>query len=227
LKPDDSFSFGLTLFGSHLDLFPYVAIALQTMGYLGIGRRIQENNWRRGRFVIDEVQVVNLLSGEAKPVQSKGSSRLAFPDLPTTWADAEALAARLPSDQVTLHLHTPLRLIEQHRLVRRSLLRPLVGRLLERHDFLALEYGGIAFECETRDELIEMAGTVDTIRDETRWVEVRSYSRRQQKGTPMGGLIGTVTYSGNLRLLLPLLCWGMVLQVGKDTTKGNGVYVMN
>jgi hypothetical protein len=39
-------------------------------------------------------------------------------------------------------------------------------------------------------------------------------------------LIGAITFAGNLKPLLPLLAWGMVLQVGKDTTKGNGVYLM-
>src|SRR5215470_1856033 len=43
LNPGESFSFGLTLFGSHLNLFPYVAMALQQMAQSGIGRRTQEN----------------------------------------------------------------------------------------------------------------------------------------------------------------------------------------
>src|SRR6266496_1913691 len=175
-KPGDSFEFGLTLFGCRLDLFPYVAMALQKMAQSGIGRRTQENNWRRGRFTVDEVQVINLLSGELKLVQSSDSNRVTVPDLPTTWADAEAFAARLPPDQLTLRFLTPLRLTDQKKLVKRSLLRPLVERLLERHDFLAREYGGNMFERETRVTLIEIADTEEVMRDETRWIEVRSYS---------------------------------------------------
>ena len=201
-------------------------MALQHMAQAGIGRRTQENNWRRGRFVVNQVQAINLLSGEEKLVQSSGSNRVTVPDLPTTWADAEALAARLPTNQVTLRFLTPLRLTENKKLVKSSLLRPLVERLLERHDFLAREYGGIAFEQETRVTLIEMADTVEVMRDETRWVEVRSYSRRQNKSTPISGLMGEITFQGNLQPLLPLLAWGMVIQVGKDTTKGNGVYTI-
>lgn len=223
-KPGDSFTFGLTLFGCRLDVFPYVAMALQTMGRAGVGRRLQDNNWQRGRFVVDEVQVVNLLSGEVKPVQTADSKRVAVPDLPTRWADAEAFAARLRTDEVTLRFLTPLRLTEDKKLVKRWLLRPLVERLLERHDFLAREYGGKAFEAEMRFKLIEVADSVEVVQDATRWVELRSYSRRQHKGTPIGGLMGEMRYGGNIQPLLPLLAWGMVLQVGKDTTKGNGVY---
>jgi len=224
--PGESFSFGLTLFGCRLDLFPYVAMALQHMAQAGIGRRTQENSWRRGRFVVNQVQAINLLSGEEKLVQSSGSNRVTVPDLPTTWADAEALAVKLPTNQVTLRFLTPLRLTENKKLVKSSLLRPLVERLLERHDFLAREYGGRAFEQETRVTLIEIADTEEVMRDETRWIEVRSYSRRQNKSTPIGGLMGEITFQGNLQPLLPLLAWGMVIQVGKDTTKGNGVYTI-
>ncbi len=226
-KPGDSFEFGLTLFGCRLDLFPYVAMALQKMAQSGIGRRTQENNWQRGRFTVDEVQVINLLSGETKLVQSSDSNRVTVPDLPTTWTDAEAFAVRLPPDRLTLRFLTPLRLTDQKKLVKRSLLRPLVERLLERHDFLAREYGGNMFEREERDRLIEIAGNVEVLEDTTAWTDVNSYSRRQGKSTPIGGLIGAITFGGSLQPLLPLLAWGMVLQVGKDTTKGNGIYAMS
>jgi len=227
LKPSDQFSFGLTLFGCRLDLFPYVAMALQLMAQSGIGRRTQENNWRRGRFTVDEIQASNLLSGETKLVQASASNRVIVPDLPTTWADAEALAAILPSDRVTLHFLTPLRLTDQQKLVKHSLLRPLVERLLERHDFLASEYGGQAFAYDERNNLIELASAAEVLQDKTTWEDVSSYSRRQGKSTPIGGLMGAITFGGNLRPLLPLLAWGMVLQAGKDTTKGNGVYSMH
>src|SRR5262249_24301944 len=125
LKPGEQFSFGLTLFGCRLDLFPYVTMALHNMAEAGIGRRTQENNWRRGRFAVDQVQAINLLSSEAKLVQSSASNHVTVPDLPTTWTDAEAFATRLSPDRVTLHFPTTLRLTDQKRLVRRSLLRPL------------------------------------------------------------------------------------------------------
>ncbi len=224
LQLGNRFSFGLTLFGCRLDLFPYVAMALQLLAQSGIGRRTQENNWRRGRFTIDEIQAVNLLSGETKLVQAPGSNRVIVPDLPTTWTDAETYAATVPSDRVTLYFLTPLRLTDQKKLVKHSLLRPLVERLLERHDFLASEYGGQAFARDERNNLIEQAATAEVLQDKTSWEDVSSYSRRQGKSTPIGGLMGTISFGGHLRPLLPLLAWGTVLQVGKDTTKGNGVY---
>lgn len=222
--PGESFSFGLTIFGQRLDLFPYVAMALHEMGRHGIGRRVPQNAWERGRFVIEHVQALNPLTGEAHTVQQAGSQRIAVPNLPTTWQDAIAQAATLPQDQVTLRFLTPLQLIDQKQLVKRPVLRPLVQRLLERHDALAQEYGGQPFDVDTRTLLIAATNDVLLIHDRARWVDLDSYSRRQRHTTPIGGLLGEATYAGDLALVLPLLVWGTVLQAGKDTVKGNGVY---
>lgn len=223
----DSFEFGLTLFGYRVKLFPYVAMSLQAMSQRGIGRRLQDNEWQRGRFVVDDVQIHNLLTGEAKVISIEASThtaRMQVPDVPTSCIDAELFAKTLPKERIMLHFLTPMRLIEDHKLLMRPLLRPLIQRLLERHDSLAREYGGTAFDEQTRNVLTEVAEKVEIMHDETEWTEVRSYSRRQRKGMAISGLKGTVTYRGDLQPLLPLLAWGMVLQVGKGTTKGNGIY---
>lgn len=224
--PGESFTFGLTLFGCRLELFPYIAIALHAMGQHGIGRRVPENNWERGKFQIDQVQAVNLLTGVTQSIQVAGSPRVQVPDLPMTWADAAARAASLPHERITLRLLTPMRLIDAQKLVHCLHLRPLVQRLIERHDALAREYGGTGIAPETRNAWISAAETIILERDATRWLDLASFSRRQKRTMPIGGLVGEVTYQGDLRPLLPLLVWGTILQAGKDTTKGNGVYVV-
>lgn len=220
----DSFEFGLTLFGCRIELFPYIAMSLQEMSHRGIGRRIQDNEWQRGRFVVENIHVHNLLTGEAKAIPTETSTRIQVPDVPTTCIDAELFARTLPKEQLTLRLLTPVRLIEENKLLMRPLLRPLIQRLLERHDSLAREYGGVAFDEQTRNELTTTAEKVEILNNETKWTEVRSYSRRQRAGIAISGLKGIVTYRGDFQSLLPLLAWGMVLQVGKGTTKGNGIY---
>ncbi len=174
--------------------------------------------------MIETVEAINPLTGEAQTVQAAGSPRIAVPDLPTTWADAEARAQTLPPDQIMLCFLTPLRLVDQKQLVKRPLLRPLVQRLLERHDALASEYGGEAFPVERRTALVTAADTVQLVQDRTQWIDLTSYSGRQRRTTPIGGILGEATYRGDLQALMPLLVWGTVLQAGKDTVKGNGVY---
>ena len=72
-----------------------------------------------------------------------------------------------------------------------------------------------------------MAGRATTVRDDTRWVELRSYSTRQRRATPIGGLMGRITLAcDDWRPFLPWLLWGQFTHVGKDAVKGNGWYVI-
>lgn len=224
LKPGDPLVFGVTLFGRRLELFPYVAMALQTMGKNGMGQRVETSDWQRGRFTVDRLQIVNPLTGQQQTIQEAGKSQLVFPDLPTTWSDALMRAAQLPSQHLTLHFITPLRLKEDRGYVTRPLLLPLVKRLLERYDFLALDNDSTPFTKQEREQLLKQAAAVEIVRDDTQWTLTRSHSSRQGKTVSIAGLTGMVTYSGELKPLLPLLVWGTVMQVGKATTKGNGIY---
>jgi hypothetical protein len=227
--PGESFTFGLTLFGCRIELFPYVAIGLAEMGKHGIGRRVPENAWERGKFRIEQVQAVNLLSGEAQVVLQSGNNLVHVPDMPMTLAHAQTQAeAQMDDGPTTLQLRflTPLRLTSKKQLVKQPHLQPLVARLVDRHDSLAREYGGEPLGKDAYQQMTAAAAQVELLDNATRWVDLGSYSRRSRRATPIGGLVGSATYRGDgaLRELLPLLAWGSVIQVGKDTTKGNGVY---
>jgi hypothetical protein len=45
----------------------------------------------------------------------------------------------------------------------------------------------------------------------------------QGRALPIGGLVGTISFQGELAPLLPWLLWSRLLGVDKDVTKGNGV----
>jgi len=50
------------------------------------------------------------------------------------------------------------------------------------------------------------------------------FSGRQKQRIKMGGLVGLVTYAGDLADYLPLLALGEFIHVGKGTVFGNGQY---
>ncbi|MFD3163824.1 CRISPR system precrRNA processing endoribonuclease RAMP protein Cas6 [Herpetosiphon sp. NSE202] len=222
--PDEQFAWGLTLIGQSTKLFPYVAMALHMMGQNGLGKRVAANDWERGRFVVEQVDAVQLLHDQTQLIQAAGSQRIQTPNLPMTWADAEQIAQTLSNATIRLHFMTPLRIIEQKILLKVPQLRPIVQRLTERHDGLAREHGSEPFSYEQRQAFLGAAAAIKLVQNDTHWVDLDSYSARQRRKTPIGGLVGSAEYSGDLALLLPLLVWGSVIQVGKDTTKGNGVY---
>jgi hypothetical protein len=110
-------------------------------------------------------------------------------------------------------------------------LRVLCARFSERLDALVREYASQAGEPsdpeharERAQRLAEHAARVTLTENATRWVDVASYSARQQRSTPIGGLIGRATYTGDLAPLHELLVWGELLHVCKNAVKGDGHY---
>ena len=124
---------------------------------------------------------------------------------------------------VTLELLTPMRLVMAGVLAKRLTFPLLMRRLLRRlTDLTRTATGGHpGFDHEA---LLQGAEVVRVVEDLTRWVDVPSYSSRQGRLTPIGGLMGTVTFEGNLQPFAPWLTWGAIVHIGKDATKGNGYY---
>lgn len=221
----DTVTFGLTLFGSIVEIFPYLVLALELLAEAGIGQRLDEAGARRGRLQVRSITATNILTGQRQAIYQRGLPRIERPMLPITNEDVVNRAERLPVDRLTLTIMTPMRLIEGGGLVRRLTARVLVQRLIERFDALCREYGdGSTLAVPDREALIAMAGRVINNDDRSRWVEVQSYSARQRRLTPISGLVGSVTLVGELASLRTILVWGELIRAGKNAVKGAGWY---
>ncbi|HEU5349365.1 MAG TPA: CRISPR system precrRNA processing endoribonuclease RAMP protein Cas6 [Ktedonobacterales bacterium] len=241
--PGDTLRFRITLIGRAIAFFPYLALATQLMEHNGIGRPLRENGGRRGRFEINRIELVNPFSDETQLLYQRGQTKVSSPTLPTTVAHVTQRARALPADALTLRFLTPTRLVDRGQLVRHPSLRVICARLAERLDALTREYASasappadpgdpesaLASQAaqEMRDRaqrLAEHAARITVVENATRWVDVASYSARQQRSTPIGGLVGHATYVGDLAPLRELLVWGELLHVGKNAVKGDGRY---
>ena len=225
----ETFAFGLTLIGQAAQLFPYVVMAAQAVEQTGLGRRLGANGGRRGALQIDAIAAVNPLHGTRAPLYTRGCPQVQTPGLPIDANAVAAHAAALPSDRLTLRFQTPLRLTEkrdgQTRLVHRFDPRPFFARLAWRLDELTCAYGGDAPASDHR-ALLDCVDSACVADDQTRWVDVVSYSSRTRQRTPIGGLVGQVTLVGNLAPLRELLVWGSLIHVGKNAVKGDGWYTI-
>jgi hypothetical protein len=224
-QPGDALAFRVSLFGPAAQLFPYVVLAAQELAEDGLGRRLQANGGQRGTLRLESLSAINPLSGTRQVLFLRGSPQVQTPGLVVTADDVAAAAAALPNDQLTLTFHTPLRLIERGQLVQRFALRPFVQRLKERVDQLAQTYGdGLALP---RYDFADLLAPVQIASDSTRWLDVVSYSARQGRRLPIGGLVGTITLTGELaQPLRELLVWGALVHVGKNAVKGDGWYTL-
>ncbi len=226
-QPGETLEFGLTLFANALDLFPYIIVGVRELERGGIGISRPEPGGRgygRGRFQVKSIRAVNPLTGQQQSVLQHGDSLVTVPDVPITPAHVAAAAALAPStDRVTLDYLTPVRLVDQGRLVHGPAFVPQMLRLFERLDALSHRFGSPILP-DDRGPLYAAAERVTLVDDATRWVELESYSFRMRTKSPIGGFVGKATFAGPLATLLPWLLWGQFTHVGKDAVKGNGLY---
>lgn len=226
-EPGETFTFGLTLFGTIIQLLPYIMLSMNTLEEGGLGRRVQEHHGVRGRFTIKHVESCNLFNDTQHVIYEAGRPLVNTSTLTMTEGEVQARAATLSPERLSLTFLTPTRLRDQSRLVKQAEFGPLVHRLLERFAALDMTYGeGDGAFTQQRQQLVERAEQVQCVEDATYWEEVGSYSRRQQRMTPISGLRGRATFAGDLTPFRELLVWGEAMHVGKSCVKGNGWYTI-
>jgi hypothetical protein len=231
LEPGQQVTFGLTLIGRAGKLFPYVVLAAQGMERNGLGRALREHRWRRGRFTVERIEAVHPFTGVQATLFVRGTQQVRSPDLGITAADVARRAAALPDGPLSLRFLTPTRLTAEKALVPRPEPQPLLRRLAERVDALEHEYATTqppaseAAPAVGRWYHVAETASLQLARCDVRWVDAKSYSNRQHRALPIGGFVGTATYTGALTpALRELLVWGEVLHVGKNCVKGDGWY---
>lgn len=127
------------------------------------------------------------------------------------------------ADSVTLTFETPVRVKQNDSLVTDLQFPLLVRSLAERIALLAhFHCGAPLADVRLASEADGVAVTSSTLQ----WRDWKRYSSRQQTSMKLGGLVGTVTYAGDLTPFLPLLLAGEVLHAGKATAFGLGKYHM-
>jgi hypothetical protein len=226
IQAGEELAFHISLFGEAARYLPYFVLAVPEAGRNGMGPG-------RGRFSLKTIHAEHPLI-EDWPVLKEGENVVRPPSRPVAQADilqaAESLAVRLEGKQPRLRLdfHTPLRLILDGHLLKAPDFGVLFSRLLERLDELAIQHaGGSPRPAEDRQAWWELADRVRLVKNQARWVEVPSGSSRTGQRTWISGMVGSAWYNAPTEIwhtLLPWLLWGEAVQVGKDTSKGNGIY---
>ncbi len=232
LEPGQQVTFGLTLIGRAGKLFPYVVLAAPGMERNGLGRALREHRWRRGRFTVERIEVAHLFRGVQATLFVRGTQKVRAPELEITAADIAKRAAALPDGALALRFLTPTQLTAEKALLSRPEPQPLLRRLAERMDALEREYAPAqplpaseAAPAVGRWYAVAETASLQLARCDVRWVDANSYSTRQRRMLPIGGFVGTATYTGEMPpALRELLVWGEVLHVGKNCVKGDGWY---
>ncbi len=225
--PGDTLTFQLKLIGHAADFLTYFTLAFRELGRRGLGIALERPGLgkKRGRFRLNRIEAVNPLSGTQQTVFDQVErNRIQLRSLPVDSAAINTYAATLPSGRITLNFLTPTRLKHNDQWVRQGPpFAVLVKTLLGRISSLSYFHCGQTFEADFRG-LIDRATEVKIIESNTLWQDWSRFSGRQRQRIEMGGLVGRVTYAGELRDYLPLLALGELVHVGKGTVFGNGQY---
>ncbi|MCB0164135.1 MAG: CRISPR system precrRNA processing endoribonuclease RAMP protein Cas6 [Anaerolineae bacterium] len=210
-------SFGLVLVGAAINHLSYFIAVFRELGRVGLGRT-------QGRYRLRAVEAIPFPGGDPMTIYEAETDTLRGLDTTIISSAIEAEAAHLAADRLTLSFLTPTRLKEQGRWINRGpefqvVVRTLLGRLS------SLSY----FHCNERLDvdfrgLIDRAKTVEVAACDTYWEDWSRVSGRQKQRIEMGGLVGQVTYSGDLAPYRALLTLGELIHVGKGTVFGNGQY---
>lgn len=211
-QPGREFTCELTLFGNAGQHFSICHAALEYLGReMGFG-----NN--RGKFSVESIETAlpATLAQHTPPGQAING------------LDIAAARTDISGNQITLHLPTRLRLKSDGRLIRQAPpFQILFARLLGRLNTLSSFYGGgkIA-EADIRDDLLNQADSINIVQNKADWNDLPRFSGRRQQWMKFGGLLGSITYEGDLQPFLPCLAVGEWTHVGGKTSFGLGKYVM-
>jgi hypothetical protein len=206
----DAFDFTLLLFGRFNESLPYFIFAFEQMGQIGAGQRI---NRHRPRFVLEKVTAngAEIYTGVARKIQGNYlPENMVPPAMPSN-----------PVQRLEINLLTPLRLKYQNALESALPFHVLIRAALRRISPLFTAYGDGEPDLDYRG-LVHRAQEIAIEEAHLHWFDWRRWSNRQDQEMLMGGLIGTITYSGNLTEFMPLLYLCEKLHIGKQTAFGLG-----
>ncbi|MFW5443050.1 MAG: CRISPR system precrRNA processing endoribonuclease RAMP protein Cas6 [Methylococcaceae bacterium] len=129
------------------------------------------------------------------------------------------------NNQITLHLPTRLRLKSKNRLYKRTpAFQLIMERLLGRLKTLEKIY--MDKEMDDYQALITCAKDIKIKNSNIQWDEWERFSGSQKKWMKYGGLVGSVSYSGDVQPFLEVLKMGEWLHIGGKTSFGLGKYVL-
>jgi hypothetical protein len=211
-EPGDEVSVELVLVGRARDFFPYFVVALREVGRIGRGRRAVE---------LARIEALGA-DGRCSHVAYEAEDHLVRGTAPIiTLGDGGGAPAH--GGTLTVEFLTQTRLKHEGRFVRRPDFQILFRRLLGRLSSLSRFHCGAALDVDFRG-LIEQAGSVRLLRDETRWTRWQRYSSRQDRRMEWEGIVGRACYAGDFTPFWPFLRFGELVHVGHGATFGLGKY---
>jgi len=217
-RPGDEMSCGLVLVGKSVSYIPYFVYTFDQMGRLGLGKG-------GGRFELTTVYAYDDLDGSSKTEIYNSKTQVLNGNFKIwNFQDLCRENGSDGSDKIELRITTPLRIIQKGNLMSQIPFSLFLRNLLRRISLLGRIHCGCEWDLPYRDIINQGEETVHLVDSRLAWKDWERYSNRQKQKMKMGGVVGTVTYEGDLAPYLPLIYLGQFTRLGKNTTFGLGRY---
>lgn len=214
-QPGETLAVGLVLIGDTLKYLPHFISSLQELG--GTMEKTI------GAFRLVGVVGVNPLSNSCRLAALPERGLPYSEELSLSGSEIERAARYLDTDVIAIDYVTVTRLRHGNQVAERAEFSVLIRNLLRRIRGLGLHKGEASLENFLG--LVRKAQQVYAVSDYTRWVDLRRPNRRAGRQLS-GGLMGQVTYRGDLAPFLTLLKLGELLHVGWFSGFGLGKYLI-
>jgi len=215
-QPGEQLAFEVVLVGRADTYLPYFLLAFQELGRMGLGHP-------PGRYVVQRISAVHPWQSVEELIYDGVNLRVGECNLRVREPDITTRAELLSTRQVTLHFLTPTRIKHRQQFVTVPAFHVLVRALLRRISTLAAVHCGAAWDADVH-RLIAAAEAVAIREQALDWAVQGRFSGRQQQRLDLSGLVGSITYAGNLEPFRPLLTLGALVHVGKAAVLGHGKY---
>ena len=209
----DKIVFHVVLIGKALDYLPYFIYTFERLGNMGIGKE-------RAKFDLIGVWTAQ---GKNKKKIYDGESKIL-----NRGFNVSALSPNKKEklEKVNIELITPTRIKHNSKLLTELPFTILVRSLIRRIHFLDLFHGS-GKGIENYKELVDKSEKIAVSSSDLHWMDWERYSSRQKVKMKLGGIVGNVSYKGDLSLFLPYLRFGEIVHIGKGTSFGLGRYEIN
>lgn len=213
----EKLTFHMVLIGKAVDYLPYFIFTIKELGKIGITKR-------KHRYELTEILAVDELKEKSDLVYSSSNEIVQNKTLLINFDDCRKEAQQLPTENIKLKFLAPARIRYQGRYCTSNLpLVALIQSLTLRINALAVFHCGDKWD-DTMRNLRESAASARVLQNSLAWFDVKRLSSRQQKTETLSGLVGSISYSGELAELLPFLVLGQFIHVGSDAVFGCGKY---
>jgi len=217
--PEQELKLDLVLVGRAINWLAYFICTLEELGRRGVGPR-------RSSFRVVRVESLSFPgsaeNGTGTTVYDGGVRKVV--GIPHVFGGPVFFDGVREAATATLIFETPARIVAGEHLATQLPFSTLIRSLLRRLALLTYFHCGESVSPENLRELIRGAQGIQARNSTLRWRDWQRYSTRQKAHMKLGGLVGSVTYEGNLGTFVPYLRVGELTHVGKATSFGLGKY---